>query len=424
MNDFSKPAKSDSVTNVTNHPQRRQSPLSQHRGLRELERWRDAADKNGIEVPYFKSSEGIASAQIRQDGRDLINFASYDYLGLATDPRVKAAAQTAIEEFGTTVSASRLVSGERAVHHELEKNLARCLGVPSALSFVSGHATNVSLIGYLFGPRDLVVHDWLAHNSILEGIRLSGAKRLPFVHQDLNQLDSLLAKHRHKHENVLIAVEGLYSMEGDLPDLPKLLEIRDRYEAVLMVDEAHSLGVLGQHGRGLAEHWGVDANTVDIWMGTLSKSLVSSGGYVAGDSSLIDNLKHWCPGFLYSVGLSPANAAAANAALDILKTEPVHARSLQTISRYFLKAAQVKGLNTATAMGYAIVPVIIGDELLAMKVANSLIANGINALPMIYPAVPKGQARIRFFLNARHTESMVDQAIETLIAVLDGHGLH
>ncbi len=394
---------------------KRQSPLSDHRGVRDLKRLRGLGKMLGIADPYFRSSAGVNGVRLNKEGRELINFSSYNYLGLAGDPRINAAAKEAIDCYSTSVSASRLVSGERAIHRELEAAIAKAYGVDDAVSFVSGHATNVSMLGYLFNQRDLIVHDWLAHNSIMEGIRLSGAKRLPFTHQNWDQLDQILTKHRKKSQNALIIVEGLYSMDGDIPDLKTVIEIKNRHNAILMVDEAHSFGVLGATGRGIAEQQGIDPDDVDIWMGTLSKSLASCGGYVAGSTDLIDNLRHWCPGFLFSVGMPPSSAAAALKALEIAQSETDRVTRLQSVSRYFLQKAQALGLDTSGAEGFGIVPVMIYDDRQAVELSNDLVAQGINTLPMMYPSVPQGTSRLRFFLSADHTEAMLDEALDRLV---------
>jgi 8-amino-7-oxononanoate synthase len=221
------------------------------------------------------------------------------------------------------------VSGERGVHRDLERALARAYGVDDAIAFVSGHATNVTVIGHLFGPRDLILHDALVHNSVLQGVKLSGAHRLPFPHRDTTALDAILADQRRQFERVLIVVEGIYSMDGDYPDLPRLIEIKRRHRAFLMVDEAHSFGVMGARGLGIREHFGVDGADVDIWMGTLSKTLASCGGFIAGEMALIEHLKFLAPGFLYSVGMPPPTAAAALAALECMLAEPHRVAALQ-----------------------------------------------------------------------------------------------
>ena len=287
-----------------------------------LELMRRTGEILGLESPYFQPHSGIAGAQTRMGNREYDNFVSYNYLGLNGDPRVSEAAKTAIDRYGTTVSASRVVSGERPLHRELEQALAEACGTEDAVAFVSGHATNVSVIGHLVGPEDAILYDQFGHNSIVQGALLSGARRVPFPHNDLVALDRQLGQVRDQVKRVLVIVEGHYSMDGDVVDLPALLAIVRRHRASLMVDEAHSLGVLGRSGLGIAEHCGVDPGEVDVWMGTLSKTLSSCGGYIAGSKALVDYLRCSTPGFVYSVGLAPPVAAAATAALQIMLKEP------------------------------------------------------------------------------------------------------
>ncbi len=373
-----------------------------------------AADKMGLDNPFFRVHQGVAAATTEIDGRGYVNFASYNYLGLAGHPRVNHAAEEAIAHYGTTVSASRLVAGERPIQQALEQALADNYGVEACLSFVSGHATNVSTLGYLFGPRDLIVHDALIHNSILEGARLSGAARRSFEHNDLDALDRLLSEMRGRYERVLIVVEGLYSMDGDTADLPRLVRIKKRHKALLMVDEAHSLGVLGETGRGLHEHHGVDGREVDIWMGTLSKTLASCGGFIAGSAALVELLRYGAPGFVYSVGISPPLTAAALEALRIMQEEPHRVQRLHERGQAFLKMAREAGLNTGLSEGYAITPVILGGSLKATRASQKLFEGGVNVQPIIYPAVEEKAARLRFFIGALHTEAQFRLAIDTL----------
>ncbi|MGC8468086.1 MAG: aminotransferase class I/II-fold pyridoxal phosphate-dependent enzyme [Acidithiobacillus sp.] len=389
-----------------------------HPAYQQVALMRDGARRLGVDSPFFRLHEGIARAHSRIAGRSVINFASYNYLDLAGHPEVLQAAQKAIQDFGTTVSASRIVSGERPFHRALERALADFYAVDDALTFVSGHATNVSVIGHLLGPRDLIVHDEYAHNSILVGARLSGAQRLPFPHNDLDGLEALLRQHRRKAERCLVAVEGLYSMDGDSPELGRLIDIKRRYRSWLMVDEAHSLGVLGARGRGLAEQAGVPTAEVDIWMGTLSKTLASCGGYVAGSQPLIDQLRFLAPGFLYSVGLSPALGAAALRALEILQREPERCTQLQENSAYFLAAMRAMGLDTGTSKGTAIIPWITGSSLTAVQHSAALLERGINVQPILYPAVPEQRARLRFFLSSAHHREDLDRAMIAIAGLL------
>ncbi len=379
--------------------------------IKQLKMQRAAADMIGVENPFFRPHDATAGATTLIDGRAFDNFASYNYLGLSGHPEVIEAANDAIARYGTSVSASRVVAGERPLHRELEAALARLHGVEDAVTFVSGHATNVSTIGHLMGPADLILSDMLIHNSIAEGARLSGAKRLNFAHGDLDMLEQQLASNRHLHEHVLIAVEGLYSMDGDYPDLKRLIALKNRYDAWLLVDEAHSLGVLGAHGRGIAEEFGIDPNSVEMWMGTLSKTLASCGGYIAGSATLCDYLKATAPGFVYSVGMAPPLAAASLASITILEREPERVARLKDNGHYFLKVAKEAGLDTGPSAGYSVVPVIVGDSVQAAMLANALLDDGINVLPIIFPAVAEKAARLRFFITSQHSREQIDRAV-------------
>jgi len=373
------------------------------------------ADLLGISNPFFRLHEGRASAETQIGGRALVNFSSYDYLGLNGHPAVAAAAKAAIDRYGISSSASRCVGGERPVHLRLERAIADHYGVESAVAFVSGYATNVGVIGQLVGPKDLVVLDSVIHNSAVIGGVLSTANRRSFPHNDLDALDELLRQHRGKFERALIVVEGVYSMDGDYPDLPRLIEIKRRHEAWLMVDEAHALGVLGKTGHGLAEHFGVEGSAVDIWMGTLSKTLAACGGYIAGSEELVYYLKNFVGAFVYSVAMPPSIAAAAEAALACMHQEPERVERLQSNAAFFLRAARARGLDTGSAAGTAVSPIIAGDSLPAVFVSEALFRRGFNVLPIIYPAVPAKAARLRFFVSAMHSESDIERALDATV---------
>jgi len=385
-----------------------------HPGYQQLRIIQEGAAKLGIASPFFRIHDGVAGSTTRIEGHEYLNFSSYNYLALSGDPRVNAAAKQAIDRYGTSVSASRPVSGERAVHGELERALAEAHGVEDCIVFVSGHATNVTSVGYLFGPKDLILHDALIHNSALQGIKLSGAKRLSFPHNDWQALETLLARERRHFERVLIIVEGIYSMDGDFPELPRFVELKQRYGALLMVDEAHSFGVMGATGMGIAEHFAIEPTDVDIWMGTLSKALASSGGYIAGERALIEHLKFAAPGFLYSVGMAPPVAAAALEALRVLRAEPRRVQDLQARGRYFLQCARDAGLDTGRATGLALVPVITGSSIKAGRLAEALFRRGINVQPIVYPAVEEKAARLRFFVSCRHSEAQLRQTVDAV----------
>ncbi|GAA0574170.1 aminotransferase class I/II-fold pyridoxal phosphate-dependent enzyme [Caenispirillum bisanense] len=377
-----------------------------------------AADRLGLRNPFFIAHDGVAGALTHIDGREFINFSSYNYLGLAGHPAVNKAAKEAIDRYGTSASASRLVAGERPIQRELEEALAELYGVEDCVVFVSGHATNVSTIATLFGPNDLVIHDSLIHNSVLEGIKLSGAARRSFPHNNTHALDAILAEIRQQFERVLIVVEGHYSMDGDIPDLPALIDIKRRHGCFLMVDEAHALGVLGHTGKGSHEHYGIDGKDVDIWMGTLSKTLAGCGGYIAGERALVEHLKYAAPGFVYSVGIAPPMAAASLAALRLMQKELERVARLRERAQQFLQLARENGIDTGYSEGHAIIPAIVGSSLKATKLSNALFDRGINVQPIVYPAVEEKAARLRFFVSSIHSETHVAAVMDAFADLL------
>ncbi|MEN3609643.1 aminotransferase class I/II-fold pyridoxal phosphate-dependent enzyme [Plantactinospora sp. ZYX-F-223] len=374
-------------------------------------------DELGLPNPYFVAHDGALGATTTVDGVELVDFSGYDYLGLATDPRVVAAAQRAVARFGTSVSASRVASGERPLHGELETELARLLGTEDALAMVSGYTTNLSVLGHLLGPDDLAVHDALAHDSIVHGIRLSGATRRRFPHNDLAALRRILDADAGRYRRVVVAVEGVYSMDGDLADLPELVRLRRRYGFLLYLDEAHSIGVLGRTGRGAGEHWQVEPTDVDLWMGTLSKALASCGGYVAGHAKLVDYLRYTTPGFVYSVGIPPAAAAAALAAVRVLTADTGPVARLHRNAALFRARATARGVRTGGA-GTPIVPVVTGGSARTLRLGARMRERRINVQPIVYPAVPEAAGRLRFFVKAAHTADQIEAAVDALAAEL------
>jgi 8-amino-7-oxononanoate synthase len=374
----------------------------------------------GIDNPYFRVHEGADSKGALPEGRDGITFSRYNYLGMSGDPVVSQAAKDAIDRYGTSVSASRLASGERPLHREIEKAIADLIGTEDSLVFVSGHATNVTTIGHLFGKPDLIVHDALIHNSVLQGSQLSQSTHLSFPHNNWQALDTILRESRAGFRRALVVIEGIYSMDGDIPELPEFIKIKKRHGAFLMVDEAHSIGVLGKRGGGIGEHFGINPADVELWMGTLSKSFASCGGYIAGSGALIEYLKYTAPGFVYSVGMSPPNVAAALAAIRLLRKEPQRVTRLHELSELFLRLARERGLNTgASSIGSPVIPVIVGDSLKALLLSQALLRQGIDALPMVYPAVPDNSARLRFFVNCTHTPEQIRFALDVVARELE-----
>jgi 8-amino-7-oxononanoate synthase len=374
----------------------------------------------GLEDPYFRLHDGLAGDTTSLNGRQVVNFSSYDYLGLNGHPDVVAAAKAAIDRYGTSVSASRLTAGERQVHRDLEASLAELHGAEAALSFVSGHATNVSVIGGLLGPEDLIVTDVAIHNSVTEGAKLSGAKRILCPHGDLEAIERALRLNRSRYRRTLIVVEGLYGMDGDVPDLAQLIKLKRRYSAWLMVDEAHSIGVLGATGRGIAEEQDVDPADIDIWMGTLSKTLVAAGGYIAGARPLIELLKFTSPSSVYSVGTPPPVAAAATAAIDVMQREPWRLEKLRKNGRDFAALATARGLDIGLSIGASIVPIIVGSSPHAIILSQRLLERGYNLFPAIFPGVAENQARQRFFMTSRHSTEQIEGVIDAIAAELPG----
>ncbi len=369
--------------------------------------------------PYFGVHEGLTADTTIIDGRELINFSSYNYLGMSGDPMVVEAAQLACRRYGTSVSSSRLVSGEKDLHGDLERAISDLVGSEDTIVYVGGHATNESTIGHLFEPGDLILHDALAHNSILQGGILSGARCRPFPHNDWDAANEILQSIRHEYRRVLLVIEGVYSMDGDIPDLPRFIEVKRRHGAILMVDEAHSIGVLGTSGRGICEYFDADPTEVDILMGTLSKSFGSCGGYIAGSKALVEYLKYTSPGFVYSVGLSPPNAAAALASIRLLQAEPDRTELLRQRAKLFLELAIDRGIDTGTSKDSPVVPVILGNSMHALQLSRALFLRGINVQPILYPAVEEKAARLRFFITSLHSEEQIRVTVDSIVEELE-----
>lgn len=366
-------------------------------------------DITKIGNPFNRLHDGRAGSTTSIDGRTVANFSSYDYLGLNGHPDIAAAAKDAIDCFGTSVSTSRLSAGERQVHRDLEAALARLSGTEDAIAFVSGHGTNVSVIGELLGPEDLIVADAVIYNSIVEG-----AKRVLCPHNDLDAFERALRLNRARYRRALIVVEGLYGMDGDVPDLAGLIKVKRRYNAWLMFDEPHATGALGRTGRGVAEEQDVDPADVEIWMGTLSKTLAAAGGYITGSRALIETIKYTSPGFVFSIGLSPPVAAAATAAVDVMMREPWRAAALRRNGLALLEKAKARGLDTGLSIGASVVPVIVGNSPQTVMLSERLLERGFNVVPAVFPGVAENQARLRFFVTSEHSPEQIDAVIEAV----------
>lgn len=372
--------------------------------------------------PYFLPRSGRVADSVCVQEREYISYSGYNYLGLSDDERVIAATQEAVAVYGTHAGAARMVGGEIALHREMEQTFADTFGFEDCVASVGGYMVNVMTIGYLLSAKDVVFMDEYMHNSGMMGGVMAHARRVLFPHNDLAALERLLQENRSRYSRAMILVEGAYSMDGDLADLPRLLELKRKYNAWLMVDEAHSLGVVGATGRGLCEHWNVDAREVDISMGTLSKSFASCGGFIGGSKALIDTMRHFAPGLLlYSTGLPPASTAAALEAVRIMVQEPERVDKLQHNARLFVQLARERGFEVGCSGASAVVPIMLGDSSLALQLMSDLMESGIIAHAVMYPVVPRNEARLRFFLTSQHSEAQFIHTLDLLQKLVQRH---
>ena len=372
----------------------------------------------GLENPFLRANEEVRGRTARVGGREVVSFTSFDYLGLAGHPDVTRAAKEAIDRFGCSASASRMVGGNNTILDELDAELARFLGTERAVVFPCGYGTNASVFNHLFGAGDLILYDELAHNSIMQGAGASKAGKRSFRHNDHEQLDGLLRDLRSQYKRVVVAIEGVYSMDGDYPDLPKFIEVKKRHDALLYVDEAHSLGTMGPEGRGICDFFGCDPADGDLWMGTISKALGAGGGYLAGGERLIRYLGYTTPAFVFSTACSPPNAAAALEGLRVIQREPWRVTRLRERSELFLKLAADCDLDTGESSDTPVIPVIVGSSSRAILASQMLLERGINARPILYPAVRESAARVRFFITSEHSEEQIAQAVEAVADVM------
>jgi 8-amino-7-oxononanoate synthase len=364
--------------------------------------------------PYFVAQDSSLRDVSYIGDKEMLNFASYNYVGLSGDPEVNEAAVKAIAQYGTSASGSRLIAGEKTIHQDLEKALARWKGTEDALVLVGGHSTNVTFVGNFCGERDLILYDVLSHNSITEGVRMAQADARPFPHNDYEALEQLLKSRRDRYEKVLIVIEGAYSMDGDVAPVPEFVRLKNEYDCFLMVDEAHSMLVLGETGRGVDEYYGIDPKDIDIHMGTLSKGFGTCGGYLAGSHNLIEYLRYNLPGFVFSVGISPPLAAAVMKGIEIMERDNSRVLRLRQNIRTFLDEAHRYGMDTCLAGETAVTPIMIGSDDIAFMLSKQLEEDGILAPPAVFPAVPRGQARLRFCLTSEHKKEQILYALEKL----------
>lgn len=352
-------------------------------------------------------------------GRKILMFSTYSYLGMIGHPRIQEAVKMAVDRYGTSTGGVRLLTGTLELHAELEDELASFLGQEAAATFPSGYDANVAAISSLFGAGDIALLDQYAHQSIVEGVRTSGAGLRRFRHNDMEDLERRLRQARNRgHERILIAVDGVFSMDGDQAPLADIVELKDRYGAFLLVDEAHSLGAVGETGRGICETQGVDPSTIEIHTGSLSKAIPSSGGFVAGSRGLKIYLQHGSNPYIFSAAMTPANAAACLEALRVLQEEPQHMENLRRNTRMLDEGLTKLGLNTGKADS-PVIPVILGEEWRAYHWARMLLEAGIFVSAVVYPAVSPGHARLRLCATATHQPEHFDRLFAGLRECLE-----
>lgn len=370
----------------------------------------------GIGDPYFVCHDSIIKDVSILDGkREILNFGSYNYIGMSGHPETVKAAKEAAEKYGTSASGSRVLAGEKHLYKELEAKIAKWKHTEDAIVLVGGHSTNVSFVGNFCNARDIILYDALSHNSITQGCQLSRSASKAFPHNDFIALETILKNVRSKYEKILVVVEGVYSMDGDIAPIPEFIKLKKKYGFFLMVDEAHSACVIGDKGGGVDEYFNLAPEDIDIKMGTLSKGLGTCGGYLAGKKSLIQYLKYNMPGFVFSVGINPPSAAATLKALEILEKDNSIVKRLHNNIATFIEEAHIRGLNTCLAGKTAIIPVLVGVDRDAFLLSNLMLERGVFVPPAVFPAVPKGQARLRFCVTSEHKKEQLIKALDILM---------
>jgi 8-amino-7-oxononanoate synthase len=360
---------------------------------------------------YFRTISSPQDPVVTIEGDKVIMLGSNNYLGLTNHPDVKKAASQALSRYGTGCAGSRLLNGTLDIQVELERRLARFMNAEAILSFSTGYQVNLGVISCLLGRHDVAFLDSLDHASILDGVRLSFGKSLKYQHNDMEDLAGKLNR-SPEEKGKLIIVDGVFSMEGDLANLPEIVKLKRQYGARLFVDEAHGLGVLGENGRGAVEHFGVEAD-VDLVMGTFSKSLAAVGGFIAGEATVIDFIRHHARSQIFSAAPPPASAAAVIAALNIVENEPDRRKQLWENTRFMKRQLQDFGFDTGNSDS-PVIPIIVGDDVTTFTMAKRLQEEGVFANPVVTPAVPPGQAMIRTSYMATHRREHLDRALAAL----------
>jgi glycine C-acetyltransferase len=356
-------------------------------------------------------AEILPGMKVRVNGREMGMYASYSYLGLVNHPRINEAAKKAVDQFGTGTNGVRTLAGTLTIHNELEETIADFKHAESAITYTSGYATNLTVVSTLMGRGDYVFSDKLNHASIVDGCLMSGAEFRRFRHNDMAHLEGLL-KNAPPDVAKLVIADSVFSMDGDIIDLPKMLELTKKYNAWLMIDEAHSVGVLGKTGRGIEEHFGL-GDVIDIKMGTLSKTIPSVGGYVAARKEIITYLRHASRAYIFSAALPPAQAAAANESFKVILDEPWRIERLNQNTKQFIGGLKSMGFDTMLTET-AIVPVLCGDDDSAFAMTREAQHNDVFVLPVVSPAVPEGFARLRATVTAAHEPSEIERAMDVI----------
>lgn len=360
---------------------------------------------------YYRSISSPQDPVVQMDGEDVIMLGSNNYLGLTNHPEVKQASCDALMKYGTGCAGSRLLNGTLDIHLELEDKLAEFMRRDAVLTFSTGYQVNVGVLSCLLDRHDIAFLDNLDHASIIDGVRLSFGKALKFKHNDMADLEARL-ENAPADRGKIIVVDGIFSMEGDVADLPSIVELKKRFGTRLMVDDAHSLGVLGEHGRGAGEHFGLE-HEVDLVMGTFSKSLAAIGGFIAGDHAVVDYIKHHARSEIFSAAPPPSSCAAVLKAIEIIEREPERRKQLWENTEYMKRELETLGFDTGTSAS-PVIPMVVGDDLTAFTMACRLQDEGVFANPVITPAVPPGQAMIRTSYMATHRRVHLDRALEAL----------
>ncbi len=361
--------------------------------------------------PYFREIQSDQDTEVFIKGKKVLMFGSNSYLGLTNHPKVKEAAIAAIEKYGTGCAGSRFLNGTLDIHIQLEEKLAQLVGKDGALCYSTGFQVNLGVVSIMAGRNDYLLLDDLDHASIIEGSRLSFSKVLKFDHNDMDELECKL-KLCEKDRIKLIVVDGIFSMEGDIVKLPELVQLAEKYNASVMVDDAHSIGVLGKNGSGTASHFGL-TDKVDLIMGTFSKSFASLGGFIAADKEVINFIKHNSRSLIFSASMTPSSTAAVLASIDIMEHEPERIQNLWDVTDYALKGFKSAGFDTGKSET-PIIPLFIRDDIKALRLTQILLADGIFVNPVVSPAVPKEDSLIRYSLMATHTKEQVEISIEKI----------